>query len=197
MLKLGPDKDINVFYRSLTEIAFLISLAVVLLLGFSLKENLRKLDELQNCRLRPEDPSVNVDEPESLLLPCDRCVANRYNVSLEEARQIQEIGHAASNLFKDKEDISLEQMAETMKSSDQLLKTIGELRAENKKWRNEAEQTKEKLTSISKKNDSLQEVNRSLGHQQGDVVLRRTAETLMALLREKEFCGRLGGGGPA
>ena len=42
--------------------------------------------------------------------------------------------------------------------------------------------------------DSLQEVNRSLGHQQGDVVLRRTAETLMALLRENEFCGRLGGG---
>ena len=42
--------------------------------------------------------------------------------------------------------------------------------------------------------DSLQEVNRSLGHQQGDAVLRRTSETLMALLRENEFCGRLGGG---
>ena len=69
MFKLGPDKDSNVFYLSLTEIAFLIILALVLLLGFPLKENLRELDELQNCRLRPEDPSVNVDEPESLLLP--------------------------------------------------------------------------------------------------------------------------------
>lgn len=73
MFKLGPDKDSNVFHLSLTEIAFLIILALVLLLGFPLKENLRELDELQNCRLRPEDPSVNVDEPESLLLPCDRC----------------------------------------------------------------------------------------------------------------------------
>lgn len=162
MFKLGPDKDSNVFHLSLTEIAFLIILALVLLLGFPLKENLRELDELQNCRLRPEDPSVNVDEPESLLLPCDRCVANRYNVSLEEARQIQEIGHVASNYFKGKEGISLEQMAETMKSSDQMLKTISELRADNQKWRSEAEQSKEKLTLISKKNDNLLEVNQKL-----------------------------------
>ena len=45
----------------------------------------------------------------------------------------------------------MEQMAETMKSSDQMLKTISELRAENQKWRSEAEQSKEKLTLISKK----------------------------------------------
>ena len=39
MFKLGPDKDSNVFHLSLTEIAFLIILALVLLLGYRIVDS--------------------------------------------------------------------------------------------------------------------------------------------------------------
>ncbi len=155
------DDDSNVFHLSLTEIAFLIILALVLLLGFPLKEHIEELEALQNCRMQQSDPKVNPDEPESLLLPCDRCVANRYGVSLQEAKRIQEIGHLAANYFQSKEDLSeedIEKFAETLQSSEKLVERIREMESEAETLKEAAAETE----NLRELNEALRKENAAL-----------------------------------
>ena len=88
-----------IFNLSLAEIAFIIILALVLLIGWPLKEKIQENNLLQEennklivCKLQPTDPKIDPDQPETLLTPCDRCVANVRDISLEEARHIRNLG---------------------------------------------------------------------------------------------------------
>ncbi len=158
------DKDSNVFHLSLTEIAFLIILALVLLLGFPLRENLIKNENLENeledlkvCKLLPDDPKVDPDQPESRLYPCDRCVANNYNIPLEEARRIRELGRAASVYLKDEGDITpdkIKDFTDNLKESKSLVQKINDLKKENVKFQKLAKEN-ERLKKIADENKVL------------------------------------------
>lgn len=174
----GIDKDSNVFHLSLTEIAFLIILALVLLLGFPLRENLLKnenleqeIEDLKICKLLPDDPKVDPDRPESHLYPCDRCVANNYNIPLEEARQLREIGRAASIYLKDEKDISpqkIQEFAEHLKKSKSLVQEINDLKEKNAKFLDVVQENKrlkkyaEENEILKKEKDNLLSQNKSL-----------------------------------
>lgn len=150
------DGDNGIFHLSLTEIAFLIILALVLLLGFPLKKNIEELETLQNCRMMPTDPKVDADEPESLLLPCDRCVANRYKVTMEEAKRIQEVGMVVSSYLREKENITekdFREVVKTIKSTEALKKELRALRAKEVAF----QKASDELASLKKLNSTLKE----------------------------------------
>lgn len=170
-----------IFNLSLSEVAFIIILALVLLLGWPLKEKLEENKDLQNvlkesvdenkklqvCKLLPEDPQVDPDRPETQLLPCDRCVANVRDISLEDARQIREIGEMTKVILtrvKDEKEASkrIQQLLQQSESNKIFIQKIDSLESENKKLKKVLEVNGAREKSLEQNNKALKEAQKLL-----------------------------------
>ena len=166
-----------IFNLSLAEIAFIIILALVLLIGWPLKEKIQENNLLQEennklivCKLQPTDPKIDPDQPETLLTPCDRCVANVRDISLEEARHIRNLGEVTRVVLtevNDKEEAKtkINELLQSAKDNKLYIQKITKLQSElDSKAKTEQEniELKSAQSDLLEQNKTLNEENQAL-----------------------------------